>query len=168
MLAAVLVSALAAQAAARPGATAVPCPVTAAELSGIVGKTLQRVNLGDPGAERGAQCSFSAVAKAGRFVSPQVYLTVERGGAADLRELYYYYLQARGKLATRPRVVLRPDLGPGAFTLTATTVPVSSAFFLAGKSGVGTLSVDLTDAGAGKRDQATAEKVFELVIDRLT
>ena len=71
------------------------------------------------------------------------------------------------KLATRPRVSLRPDLGPGAFALTATTAPVSTAFFLVGKRGIGSLVVDLADAGAGKRDQATVDKIFDLVYSRL-
>ena len=113
--------------------------------------------------------SFSAISKSAsnRLVSPQVFLTLEPGGAADLRNLYLYYLQMRSKLATRPRVALRPDLGPGAFTLTAATAPVSTAFFLVGKRGIGTLLVDLADAGAGKRDQATADRIFALAYDRL-
>ena len=103
-----------------------------------------------------------------RLVAPQIFLTVDPGGAADLHDLYTYYVGARSKLATRPRVATRPDLGAGAFTLTATTVPVTSAFFLLGKAGVGTLTVDL---GGGTplalRDPETADKVFALVHGRL-
>ena len=156
--------------AARAGSVQTPCPVTAGELTALTGKALQRVNLGDPDGNRAAQCSFSSVVKnaAAPFVSPQVFVTFEPGGAADLRDLYLYYVQVRGKLATRPRVALRPDLGPGAFALTASTAPVSTAFFLAEKNGIATLVVDLANAAPGKRDQATAEKIFSLVIGRLS
>ena len=78
-----------------------------------------------------------------------MFLTVDPGGAADLRDLYVYYVGSRTKLAGRPRVASRPDLGPGAFTLTLD--------HRAGRDGVlpgreersVTLSVDLVDAGAG-------------------
>ena len=171
-LAALLLAALAGAANAggtQLGSAAVPCPVTATELSGIVGKTLQRVNLSDPARDPAAQCAFSLVSKvsSNRFVSPQVFLTVGPGGVGDLRSLYQYYVQSRSKLATRPRVTARPDLGAGAFTLTAATTPVTTAFFLVGKNVVGTLAVDLAGAAAGKRDQATAEKILALVYGRL-
>jgi len=151
----------------KAGRTA--CPLTALELSTIVGKTLQRVNLSDTDGNPAAQCSFSVVARtpSGRFVSPQVFLTVSPGSAADLRDLYLYYLKSRSKLATRPRVSSRPDLGQGAFTLTAAATPVTTAFFPVEKNGIGTLLVDLVDAGAGKRQQATTEKIFALVQSRL-
>ena len=172
VVAALLLSALAGGAIAGLSQTTAGrtlCPLTAPELSAIVGKTVQRVNLSDADGNPAAQCSFSAVARtaSGRFVSPQVFLTVGPGGAADLRDLYLYYLKSRSKLATRPRVSSRSDLGQGAFTLTAATAPVTTAFFPVGKNSIGTLLVDLVDAGAGKREQATAEKVFALVQSRL-
>lgn len=174
LLGALLLTALSADAIAgglqRAGAT--PCPLTAAELSAILGKTVQRVNLTGPNADPAAKCAFSALGKSSsnRYVSPQVYLTVEPGGAADLRELYVYYLGARTKLVGRPQVSSRPDLGPGAFTLTATTAttaPVATAYFPIGKNGIGALSVDLVDAGAAKRDQETVDRILALVRSRL-
>ena len=151
------------------GAGVVPCPLTAAELSAILGKTVQRVNLTSSNGDPAAKCEFSAVAKSSsnRFLSPQVYLTVDSGGAADLRDLYLYYLGARAKLAGRPRVALRPDLGAGAFTLTTTAGPVATAYFPVGKSSIGTLSVDLVDAAAAKRDQETVDRILTLVRNRL-
>ena len=148
----------------------VACPLTASEVSAIVGRTVQRVNLSDDTGDPTMQCAFSASSRYGtkRLVAPQIFLTVDPGGAADLHDLYTYYVGARSKLATRPRVATRPDLGAGAFTLTATTAPVTSAFFLLGKAGVGTLTVDL---GGGTplalRDPETADKVFALVHGRL-
>ena len=146
----------------------VPCPLTAAELSTIVGKTVQRVNLTSPTGDPSAQCAFSAVGRStsNRYPSPQVFLTVDPGGAAELRDLYVYYVGWRTKLAGRPRVASRPDLGAGAFTLTATTAPVATAYFPVGKS-IGTLSVDLVDAGAAKRDQETVDRILALVRNRL-
>jgi hypothetical protein len=169
LAAAVLGVVVVAHGAAQTAPTALPCPVTPAELSTIVGKAVQRVNLSGPDASPSTQCSFSAVAKgSGRLLSPQVYLTVDRGSAADLRELYLYYVQTRSKLATRPRVTLRPDLGSGAFTLTTTALPVTTAFFPIGKNVVATLSVDLADAAVAKRDQgAAADKILALFSDRL-
>ena len=95
-----------------------------------------------------------------------MFLTVDPGGAAELRDLYVYYLGSRAKLAGRPKVASRPDLGAGAFTLTATTAPVATAYFPVGKSVV-TLSVDLVDAGAWKRDQETVDRILALVRNRL-
>jgi hypothetical protein len=157
-------------AARLPATAGAPCPLTAAELSTIVGKTLQRVNLTDPDGDPTARCAFSAVGKSSAtpLVSPQVFMTLDPGSAADLRDLYLYYRQSRSKLAGRPRVSLRSDLGPGAFTLTPELGSVTTAYFLVGKSDIGVLSVDLADAGAGKRAQATADKIFTLVLDRLT
>jgi hypothetical protein len=158
---------------ASPGtsraAASVPCPVTASELTTLVGKSLQRVNLAGVAADPVDQCAFSALAKvpSSHFVSPQVFLTVDPGSATDLRELYLYYVKSRNKLAARLQLSARPDLGKGAFTLTAAAMPVMTTFFLAGNSGVGTLVVDLSEAGAGKRDQGTAEKIFGLVANRL-
>ena len=143
------------------------CPVSAAELSPLVGRTLARVNLGDPNGNPSGQCSFAVQGK-GKLLTPQIYLTFAPGDSGDLHDLYAYYLGARSKLATRPRVVSRPDLGQGAFALAATTTPVTSAFFLIGKNQVATLSVDLTDAPTGKRDTATADKVFSLFDERLS
>ena len=151
------------------GTGGVPCPLTAVELSTILGKTLQRVNLSNPDGDPAAKCAFSSVGKSSsnRFVSPQVFLTVDPGAAAELRDLYLYYLQSRSRLAGRPRVSLRSDLGAGAFTLTSATGLVATAYFPVGKNSIGTLSVDLTDAAAGKRDQATADRIFALVHNRL-
>src|SRR3954463_1004552 len=77
----------------RAAAGSVPCPVTASELTTLVGKSLQRVNLGGVAADPAGQCAFSALAKipSSHFVSPQVFLTVDPGSAPDLRELYLYY-----------------------------------------------------------------------------
>jgi len=166
-LAALLLVALPAAARAQTQA-AVPCPLGAAELSSILGKAVQRVNLSDPGGDPFAQCAFSATDKSAKtFVSPQVFLTVDPGAAADLHGLYVYYLKSRRELATHPQVDPRPDLGPGAFTLTSSTSPVSTAFFLIGKTGIGTLLVDLTDTTAGKRVLSTADKIFALAHTRL-
>ena len=153
----------------RAAAGSVPCPVTASELTTLVGKSLQRVNLGGVAADPAEQCAFSVLAKvpSSHVVSPQVFLTVDPGSATDLRELYLYYVKSRNKLAARLQLSARPDLGKGVFTLTAATMPVTTTFFLAGNSGVGTLVVDLSEAGAGKRDQGTAEKIFGLVANRL-
>lgn len=153
----------------RSATGGVTCPLTAAELSTIAGKTLQRVNLGDADGDPAAQCSFSAVSRlaSSHFVSPQVFLTVSPGGASDLRDLYLYYRRNHARLGNGLQVTSRPDLGQGAFTLTASATPVATAYFLLGKGGVGTLLVDLTDAGAGRRGQATTDKVFALVVDRL-
>ena len=147
----------------------IPCPLTASEVSAIVGRTVQRVNLSDDSGDPTLQCAFSASSRYGtkRLVAPQIFLTVDAGGATDLHDLYTYYVGARSKLATRPRVATRPDLGAGAFTLTATTVPVTSAFFLLGKTGVGTLTVDLGGTPLALRDPDTADKVFALVHGRL-
>jgi hypothetical protein len=148
--------------------TAVACPLTASEVSAIVGRTVQRVNLSDENSDPTTQCAFSALSRTtGSQRPPQVFLTVDPGGIADLHDLYTYYVGARTKLATKPRVSMRPDLGNGAFTLTATTAPVTSAFFLLGKAGVGTLTVDLTGAPIALRDPDTADKVFTLVHGRL-
>ena len=150
-LAALLLVALATVAspgASRAAAGSVPCPVSASELSTLVGKSLQRVNLGGGAADPAEQCAFSALVKApsSRFVSPQVFLTVDPGSATDLRDLYLYYVKSRNKLAARLQLSARPDLGKGAFTLTSAAMPVTTTFFLAGSSGVGTLVVDLSDA----------------------
>jgi hypothetical protein len=151
------------------GAGGVPCPLTAAELSTIVGKTVQRVNLTSPNGDPAAQCAFSAVGRSSsnRNPSPQVFLTVDPGGVAELRDLYAYYLGSRTKLAGRPRVASRPDLGAGAFTLTTSTAPVATAYFPVGKGSIGTLSVDLVDAGVAKRDQETVDRILALVRNRL-
>jgi hypothetical protein len=146
-----------------------PCPLAAGELSSILGKPVQRVNLGDPNGDPSAQCSFSALGRssARTFVGPQVFLTVAPGAAGDLRDLLGYYRASRARLATRPRVESRPDLGAGAFTLTSSTTPVTTAFFLVGKGSVGTLVVDLTDAASARRDDATTDRILALVRGRL-
>ena len=171
-LGALLVAAFAvgASAGGLQGAGGVLCPLTAGELSTIVGKPVQRVDLADPDGDPAAKCAFSAVSKtsSGRLVSPQVFLTVDPGDAGDLRDLRLYYVGSRTKLVGRPRVSLRPDLGPGAFALTSPTAPVATAYFLVGKKGIGTFSVDLSDAGAGKRDQETVDRLFALVHNRLS
>jgi hypothetical protein len=158
---------LAASASAGSEAT-VACPLTTADVSAIVGRNVQRVNLSDEGGDPTAQCAFSAISRTtGAKRPPQVFLTVDPGGAADLHDLYDYYVGARSKLATKPRVALRPDLGAGGFTLTATTVPVTTAFLLLGKAGIGTLTVDLGGAPLALRDPDTADEVFALVHQRL-
>ena len=163
-----LVASLLTASASAGSATTVACPLTASEVSAIVGRTVQRVNLSDDGGDPTAQCAFSAIGRStGLKRPPQVFLTVDAGGPAELRDLYTYYVGARSRLATRPRVALRSDLGAGAFTLTATTVPVTSAFFLLGKAGVGTLTVDLNCAPLALREPDTADKVFTLVHGRL-
>jgi hypothetical protein len=156
-------------AAARSQTAVTPCPLGGGELSAMLGKTVQRVNLSGAGADPMVQCSFSATGKspARPFVSPQVFLTVAPGGVGDLRDLYGYYLRSGKKLATHPQVEPRADLGPGGFTLTASTSPVSTAYFLVGKGSIGTLLVDLTDAAAARRELSTADKVFALVYNRL-
>jgi hypothetical protein len=164
MVATALVAAGLAGSAAAQSAS---CPVSAAELSPLVGRTLARVNLSDPSANPAGQCSFGILSK-GKVLTPQVYLTVAPGDGGDLRDLYTYYIGARSKLATRPRVTIRSDLGPAAFTLASTTTPVTTAFFLIGKNQLATLSVDLTDAPSSKRDMATADKVFSLFDERLS
>jgi len=167
VVAALIASALATSAAAEHAST-VACPLTAADVGGIVGRTVQRVNLSDTDGSPTDQCAFSSISRTtGLKRPPQVFLNVDPGGATELRDLYSYYLGARNKLATRPRVSLRPDLGAGAFTLSATTLPVTSAFFLIGKNGVGTLTVDLTGAPVALRDADTADQIFSLVHDRL-
>ena len=149
-------------------AATVACPLTASEVTGIVGRTVQRVNLSDDDGDVTDQCAFSSVSRStGLKRPPQVFLTVDPGGIADLRDLYSYYVGARSKLATHPRVALRPDLGTGAFTLSATTAPVTSAFFLVGKTGIATLTVDLGGAPLALRDPDTADEVFTLVRGRL-
>ena len=118
------------------------CPFTAAELSTIVGRKLQRVALG--GGRIAGQCAFSAVDD-GTSVPPQIYLALDPGNAADLRESYNYYVGVRSQLATHPQVKPRPELGPGAFTLTVADAHVTNAFYISGDN-VATLSLDLSDA----------------------
>ena len=80
-------------------------------------------------------------------MTPQIYLTLDPGNAADLRDSYRYYVGARTQLATHPQVKARPDLGPGAFTLTVPDAHVTNAFFLSGDN-IATLSIDLSDCTA--------------------
>jgi hypothetical protein len=166
-LVALAASGLLAVSAGAEGASAVACPLTAADVSGIVGRNVQRVNLGDDDGDPSEQCAFSSISRStGMKRSPQVFLTVDPGGVADLRDLYTYYVSARSRLATKPRVALRPDLGPGGFTLTATTAPVTTAFLVLGKAGIGTLTVDLGGAPLALRDPDTADELFALVHSR--
>ena len=118
------------------------CPFSATDLSGIVGHKLQRVGLG--GARATDQCAFSAL-DVGKAVPPQIFLTLDPGDAADLKDSFRYYVGARTQLATQPQVKARPDLGPGAFTLTVPDAHVTNAFFLSGDN-IATLSIDLTDS----------------------
>ena len=131
---------------AGPAGT-VLCPFSATELSAIVDRKLQRVALG--GGRVAGQCAFSAV-EAGKAVAPQIYLTLEPGNAAELQDSYRYYVAARTQLATRPQVKARPDLAPGAFTLTVPDAHVTNAFFLSGDN-IATLSLDLSDAPRPER-----------------
>jgi hypothetical protein len=118
------------------------CPFSATELSAIVGRKLQRVALA--GGRVAGQCAFSAV-EGSKAVTPQIYLTLDPGNAADLHASYAYYVGARTQLAGRPQVKARPDLGPGTFTLTVADAHVTNAFFLSGDN-IATLSLDLSDA----------------------
>jgi hypothetical protein len=156
---AALVAGLWVASAGAESAATVVCPLTASEVSATVGRTVQRVNLSDDDGDVTDQCAFSAISRStGLKRSPQVFLNVD---------LYAYYVGARSRLATHPRVTMRPDLGNGAFTLSATTAPVTSAFFLVGKAGVGTLTVDLGGAPLALRDSGTADEIFMLVHGRL-
>jgi len=152
-------SATAGTVAGQPAAAV--CPFTAAELSTIVGHKLQRVALG--GGRITGQCAFSAV-EDGKAVTPQIYLTLDPGTAADLRDSFRYYVGARTQLATHPQPKARPDLGPGAFTLTVADAHVTNAFFLSGDS-IATISLDLSDAPRPER-LAVAD-ILALAIDRL-
>ncbi len=144
------------------GATgAVFCPFSATELSGIVGHKLQRVGLG--GGRATGQCAFSAL-EGGKAVAPQIYLTLEPGNVADLRDSFRYYVGARTQLATHPQVKARPDLGPGAFTLTVPDAHVTNAFFLSGDN-IATLSLDLTDAPRPER--LTVAQILALAAKRM-
>ena len=137
------------------------CPFSATELSTIVGRKLQRVALG--GGRIAGQCAFSAI-EGGKAVAPQIYLTLDPGNAADLRDSYRYYVGARTQHATHPQVKARPDLGPGAFTLTVADQDVTNAFFLSGDN-IATLSLDLSDAPRPER-LAVAE-ILALAVERL-
>ena len=83
-------------------------------------------------------------------MAPQIYLTLDPGNAADLKDSFRYYVGARTQLATHPQVKARPDLGPGAFTLTVPDAHVTNAFFLSGDN-IATLSLDLTDSPRPER-----------------
>ena len=136
------------------------CPFSAPELSTIVGHKLQRVALG--GGRPTGQCAFSAVEN-GSAVVPQIYLTLDPGNATDLRNSYRYYVNARAQLATKPVVKLRPDLGPGAFTLTVADADVTNAFFLSGDH-IASLSLDLS--GAAHKDKQTVMQLLALAAKR--
>ena len=86
------------------------CPFSATELTGIVGRKLQRVGLG--GSRPAGQCAFSAL-EGGRAVAPQIYLTLEPGNVADLKDSFRYYLGARTQLATHPPGEGAPRSRPG-------------------------------------------------------
>ena len=160
-----LASAAGAAASDATAASRAICPLTASELSSIAGTAMHRVALRDTGSDRTAQCSFSG---AGKLVaSPQVFLTLSAGGAAELRDLSSYYAKSVGKLPGRLRFASRPDLGKGAFSLTAAVHPVTTAFFLTADGSVATLVVDLSGAAAGKQDLRTAERIFTLANNRL-
>ena len=131
---------------------------------------MQRVNLGDDGADPTTQCAFSAVSRSTgvkRYVGPQVFLTVDPAGPGTCMTSTRTTLAREASWRRGPASSCRSDLGTGAFTLTATTVPVTSAYFLLGKGGVGTLTVDLGGAPLSLRDPDTADKVFALVHGRL-
>lgn len=149
-------------------ASALICPLGAAELSALVGKKVQRVDLAG-GDNPGGQCSFSAAGKtpADEYASPQVFLTVSPGAAADLRDLRLYYTRVGSRLEPPQRVASRPDVGPGAFTITVASAPITTTHFLIGKTIVATLVIDLSGAAPGKRDVATADKILALLQSRL-
>lgn len=152
--------AAAGNAAVGPSGQTVFCPLSGTELSALVGRKLQRVALG--GGKAGGQCAFSAV-EGTRAVNPQIYLTLGPGNAADLRDSYRYYVNARAQLAAKPQVKARPDLGPGAFTLTVTDAHVTNAFFLSGDN-IATVTLDLSDAP--HQDKQTVAQILALVIQR--
>jgi hypothetical protein len=159
---------LAAGAVVHPtSASALVCPLSASELSALVGKKVQRVDLSG-GDDPGGQCSFSAIGKtpADKFTSPQVFLTVSPGAAADLRDLRLYYAKVGSKLQPPQRVASRPDIGSGAFTITVASAPITTIHFLIGKAIVATLVVDLSGAASGRRDPATADKILALLQSR--
>ncbi len=138
------------------------CPFSASELSTIVGRKLQRVALG--AGRPASQCAFSAVEN-GSAVAPQIYLTLGPGNAIDLRDSYRYYVNARAQLATKPLVKARPDLGPGAFTLTVPSADVTNAFLLSGDT-IATLSIDLSDAA--HQDKQTLAQILALAVKRIS
>ncbi len=137
------------------------CPFSAAELSTIVGRKLQRAALG--GGSIASQCAFSAI-EGGKAVAPQLYLTFDPGNAADLRDSYRYYVGARAQLATHPQAKARPDLGPAAFTLTVADAHVTNAFFLSGDD-IAPLSLDLSDAP--RTERLVLAQILDLAVDRL-
>ena len=138
------------------------CPFTATELSTIVGRKVQRVALG--GGRVFGQCAFSAV-EGGEAVTPQLYLTRDPGNAADLHDSYAYYVAARSQLAGRPLVKSRPELGPGAFTLTVPDAHVTNAFFLSGDT-IATLSIDLSSGTRPER--LVVAQILALAAKRIT
>ena len=160
-LGAIVVSTAAAgNAAVGPAGQTVSCPLVGTELSALVGRKLQRVALG--GGKAGDQCAFSAV-EGTKAVNPQIYLTLGPGNLTDLRDSYRYYVNARAQLATKPQVKARPDLGPGAFTLTVADAHVTNAFFLSGDNIV-SVSLDLSDAP--QQDKQTVAQILALAVQR--
>ena len=154
---------------ARAGTVAGPagtvfCPFSATELSVIVGRKLQRSALG--GGRVAGQCAFSAV-EAGKAVAPQIYLTRDPGNAADLRNSYVYYVAARSQLAGRPQVKSRPELGPGAFTLSVPDAHVTNAFFLSGDN-IATLSIDLSNSSSTRPERLVVAQILALAAKRIT
>ena len=136
------------------------CPFSGTELSTLVGRKLQRVALG--GGKAASQCAFSAL-EGTRAVNPQIYLTIGPGSVADLRDSYRYYVNVRAQLAAKPQVKARPDLGPGAFTLSVADGHVTNAFFLSGDNIV-SVSLDLSDAP--QQDKETVAQILALAVDR--
>ena len=157
------------QSSASAGSVAGPvgaafCPFSATELSAIVGRKVQRVALGS-GRVYG-QCAFSAV-EGGKTLAPQIYLTRDSGNADDLHDSYAYYVAARSQLAGRPLVRSRPELGPGAFTLTVPDAQVTNAFFLSGDS-IATLSIDLSNSNATRPERLVVAQILALAAKRIT
>ena len=140
------------------------CPFSATELSAIVGRKVQRVALG--GGRVYGQCAFSAV-EGGRPVAPQIYLTRDAGNADDLHDSYVYYVAARSHLAGRPLVKSRPELGPGAFTLSVQDEHVTNAFFLSGDT-IATLSIDLSNASGTQPERLMVAQILALAAKRIT
>ena len=140
------------------------CPFSATELSAIVGRKVQRVALG--GGRVYGQCAFSAV-EGGKPVAPQIYLTRDPGNAADLHNSYVYYVAARSQLAGRPQVKSRPELGPGAFTLSVPDAHVTNAFFLSGDT-IATLSIDLSNSNSTRPERLVVAQILALAAKRIT
>jgi hypothetical protein len=78
-----------------------------------------------------------------------------------------YYVAARSQLAGRPLVRSRPELGPGAFTLTVPDAHVTNAFFLSGDT-IATLSIDLSNSNVTRPERLVVAQILALAAKRIT